>query len=127
MRIASLTVAAALLAASGAQAQTAPAPTPAQGPAMTVIEGPAFLEQNSKAPGVVTLPSGLQYKMEKNGEGRTPGPRDVLTVNLTGTAAMDGTEFDRTPEGSPARRAMMALQKGDQPLGRRDIGAHRMR
>lgn len=71
-----------------------------------------WLEENSRKDGVKATASGLQYTMETDGAGRTPGPRDVVTVNLTGTAAADGTEFDRTAEGTPARRAMQALPKG---------------
>ena len=71
-----------------------------------------WLEENSKKDGVKVTASGLQYVMEKNGEGRTPGPRDVVMVNLVGTVAADGTEFDRSAEGTPARRALLALPKG---------------
>lgn len=71
-----------------------------------------WLADNAKKEGVKSTASGLQYIMDANGEGRTPGARDVVTVNLMGTAANDGTEFDRTAEGTPARRALMALPKG---------------
>ncbi len=70
-----------------------------------------WLATNAKKEGVKATASGLQYIMDANGEGRTPGPRDVVTVNITGTGT-DGTEFDRSPEGAPARRALMALPKG---------------
>ena len=72
----------------------------------------AWLAENAKLEGLKTTPSGLQYVMDKNGEGRTPGPRDVVTVNLVGTGAADGAEFDRTAEGTPGRRNIMALPKG---------------
>jgi len=71
-----------------------------------------WLAENAKKEGVKTSPSGLQYQIETPGEGRTPGPRDVAMLNLTGTSAIDGAEFDRTAEGTPARRALMALPKG---------------
>lgn len=70
-----------------------------------------WLAENAKKTGIKTTPSGLQYLMDANGAGRTPGPRDVVTVNLTGTG-IDGVEFDRTPEGTPSRRALPALPKG---------------
>ncbi|MDB6069842.1 MAG: hypothetical protein JWL81_1013 [Verrucomicrobiales bacterium] len=70
-----------------------------------------FLATNGKKEGVKTSPSGLQYIIDKPGEGRTPGPRDAVTLNLVATSA-DGTEFDRTPDGAPSRRALMALPKG---------------
>lgn len=71
----------------------------------------AWLAENATKEGVKTSASGLQYRIETPGTGKTPGPRDVVMVELTGTT-VDGTEFDRTPEGAPARKAMMALPKG---------------
>jgi FKBP-type peptidyl-prolyl cis-trans isomerase FklB len=56
-------------------------------------EGEAFLAANKKKPGVVTLPSGLQYKVITEGKGKTPKATDVVTVNYKGTL-IDGTEFD---------------------------------
>jgi FKBP-type peptidyl-prolyl cis-trans isomerase FklB len=57
------------------------------------VEGPKFLEENKKKEGVVTLPSGLQYKVIKEGEGKLPGPTDIVTINYRGML-IDGTEFD---------------------------------
>lgn len=56
-------------------------------------EGEAFLAENKKKDGVVTLPSGLQYKVIKEGDGQTPKETDTVTVNYRGTL-LDGTEFD---------------------------------
>jgi FKBP-type peptidyl-prolyl cis-trans isomerase FklB len=56
-------------------------------------EGEAFLAENKKKEGVVTLPSGLQYKVIKAGDGQTPKETDTVTVNYKGTL-LDGTEFD---------------------------------
>jgi len=56
-------------------------------------DGQAFLAENGKKAGVVTLPSGLQYKIEKKGPGKKPGPNDSVTVHYKGTL-IDGTEFD---------------------------------
>lgn len=56
-------------------------------------DGEAFLAENSKKEGIVTLPSGLQYKVEKKGTGKKPGPSDSVTVHYKGTL-IDGTEFD---------------------------------
>ena len=104
MRFVSFAVAAALLAVSVAQAQPAPAPTPAQGPAMTIDEGQAFLDKNKTAPGVVTLPSGLQYKVLKSGAktGASPSPRDRIKVHYEGKL-LNGTVFDSSiARGEPA-------------------------
>lgn len=56
-------------------------------------EGKAFLEANKSKPGVITLPSGLQYKINQEGKGDSPKPTDIVTVNYRGTL-IDGTEFD---------------------------------
>ncbi len=65
-------------------------------------DGEAFLEANKKKPGVKVLPSGLQYKVVKEGTGKKPGPNDTVTVNYRGTL-VDGTEFDSSyKRGQPA-------------------------
>jgi FKBP-type peptidyl-prolyl cis-trans isomerase FklB len=67
-----------------------------------VGEGRDFLAANAKKKGVVTLPSGLQYKVLKEGKGKSPTLKDTVTVNYRGTL-IDGTEFDSTyREGKPA-------------------------
>jgi FKBP-type peptidyl-prolyl cis-trans isomerase FklB len=55
--------------------------------------GEAFLAENAKKEGVVTLPSGLQYRILKDGEGASPRATDNVTVHYRGTL-LDGTEFD---------------------------------
>jgi FKBP-type peptidyl-prolyl cis-trans isomerase FklB len=56
-------------------------------------EGEAFLAENAKKEGVVTLPSGLQYKIIQQGSGRKPKLTDEVTTHYRGTL-LDGTEFD---------------------------------
>jgi FKBP-type peptidyl-prolyl cis-trans isomerase FklB len=56
-------------------------------------DGEAFLAENAKKEGVVTLPSGLQYKILKEGTGASPQAIDNVTVHYRGTL-IDGTEFD---------------------------------
>jgi FKBP-type peptidyl-prolyl cis-trans isomerase FklB len=56
-------------------------------------DGLAFLAKNKTAEGVVTLPSGLQYKILKPGEGKKPTLTDTVTCNYRGTL-INGTEFD---------------------------------
>lgn len=53
----------------------------------------AFLAENAKKEGVVSLPSGLQYKIITEGTGKTPVATDRVKVNYKGTL-LDGTEFD---------------------------------
>jgi FKBP-type peptidyl-prolyl cis-trans isomerase FklB len=56
-------------------------------------DGEDYLAQNKGKEGVVTLPSGLQYKILKAGEGAKPGINDTVVCNYRGTF-IDGTEFD---------------------------------
>ncbi|MEX2016533.1 MAG: FKBP-type peptidyl-prolyl cis-trans isomerase [Candidatus Hydrogenedentales bacterium] len=56
-------------------------------------EGAAFLSENAKKEGVVTLPSGLQYEVLEEGSGKTPGPTDTVKAHYSGTLT-DGTPFD---------------------------------
>jgi len=56
-------------------------------------EGEEFLAANKKKKGVVTLPSGLQYKVLKAGSGSSPKLTDTVETNYRGTL-IDGTEFD---------------------------------
>ena len=66
------------------------------------VEGPAFLDKNKTEPGVITLPSGLQYKITTEGSGDSPKSNDVVTVNYRGTF-IDGTEFESSEKrGQPA-------------------------
>ena len=65
-------------------------------------ESREFLASNANKPGVVNLPSGLQYKVIREGSGRSPGVTDTVTVHYRGTL-IDGTEFDSSySRGKPA-------------------------
>lgn len=65
-------------------------------------DGEAFLAENKKKDGVVALPSGLQYKVLKEGDGPVPTDNDVVETNYRGTL-IDGTEFDSSyKRGQPA-------------------------
>ena len=55
--------------------------------------GSDFLAQNKKKEGVITLPSGLQYKVLISGVGPSPKATDKVTTHYRGTL-IDGTEFD---------------------------------
>ena len=65
-------------------------------------EGEAFLAENKKKEGVKTLPSGLQYKVIKEGTGKKPKITDTVTTHYRGTL-IDGIEFDSSyRRGKPA-------------------------
>ena len=57
-----------------------------------------LLAANAKKDGVVVLPSGLQYRVIKSGNGQTPAAEDVVTVSYKGTR-VDGYIFDQTKPG----------------------------
>ena len=56
-------------------------------------EGEAFLAENGKKEGIVTLPSGLQYQVLKEGNGKKPSATDQVVCHYEGTL-IDGTVFD---------------------------------
>jgi len=65
-------------------------------------EGEAFLAENKKKNGVVSLPSGLQYKIIKEGNGKKPTETDRVECRYRGTF-INGKEFDGTNRtGQPA-------------------------
>lgn len=64
-------------------------------------EGEAFLAANKAKEGVVTLPSGLQYKILKEATGEKPTLDDTVVCNYKGTL-INGTEFDASDKhGGP--------------------------
>jgi len=75
-------------------------------------EGAVFLASNKSKEGVVTLPSGLQYKIISAGTGSSPKASDTVTVNYRGTL-IDGTEFDSSyKRGQPATFPVNGVIKG---------------
>jgi FKBP-type peptidyl-prolyl cis-trans isomerase FkpA len=81
MRIASQVITAILAFASFAMAQSA------------LENGQRFLKENAAKEGVKTTPSGLQYKVIREGSGKTPKATDIVVVNYRGTL-INGKEFD---------------------------------
>jgi FKBP-type peptidyl-prolyl cis-trans isomerase len=69
--------------------------------ALSAQANAAFLADNAKKPGVVTRPSGLQYRILQNGYGKRPGPADLVTVYYSG-ALINNKVFDATEAGLPA-------------------------
>jgi FKBP-type peptidyl-prolyl cis-trans isomerase len=75
-------------------------------------EGDAFLAENKTKAGVVTLPSGLQYKILTEGTGPKPTANDSVICNYKGTL-LDGTEFDSSAKhGGPATFPVSGVIKG---------------
>jgi FKBP-type peptidyl-prolyl cis-trans isomerase FklB len=75
-------------------------------------DGAAFLAANATKPGVVTLPSGLQYKVLTAGTGAKPAATDSVVCNYRG-ALLDNTEFDSSyKRGQPATFPVTGVIKG---------------
>jgi FKBP-type peptidyl-prolyl cis-trans isomerase len=75
-------------------------------------QGVAFLEANKTKEGVVTLPSGLQYKVLQAGNGPKPAATDTVVCNYRGTL-LDNTEFDSSyKRGQPATFPVTGVIKG---------------
>ncbi len=75
-------------------------------------EGYAFLAANKAKEGVVTLPSGLEYKILTEGTGPKPTQNDTVTCNYRGTL-LNGTEFDSSyKRGHPETFPVSGVIKG---------------
>jgi FKBP-type peptidyl-prolyl cis-trans isomerase FklB len=75
-------------------------------------DGDQFLAENKAKDGVITLPSGLQYKILKAGDGEKPKPTDTVVCNYRGTL-INGKEFDSSyKRGQPATFPVNGVIKG---------------
>jgi FKBP-type peptidyl-prolyl cis-trans isomerase FklB len=75
-------------------------------------EGDDFLTANKGKEGVVALPSGLQYKILKQGDGAKPSASDSVVCNYRGTL-INGTEFDSSyKHGQPLTFAVGGVIRG---------------
>ncbi len=75
-------------------------------------KGEKFLEGNKTKQGIVTLKSGLQYKILKKGTGASPKATDTVKCHYKGTT-IDGKEFDSSyKRGEPATFALNRVIKG---------------
>ena len=89
------------LTAGAAPAATAPTPEANQ----------AFLAANAKKPGVVTMPSGLQYRALQTGFGQRPGLTDAARIQYS-AKLIDGTLVDGSSPGLPATVAVNGVIRG---------------
>ena len=75
-------------------------------------EGEKFLAENAKKDGVKVLPSGVQYKVIKEGSGKIPADSSLVKVNYEGKL-LDGTVFDSSyKRGQPAEMRCNQVIKG---------------
>jgi FKBP-type peptidyl-prolyl cis-trans isomerase len=90
-----------------AAAPAAPAPAAGGGATLPTAKdlspesNQQFLSDNAKRPGVMTLPSGLQYRVIKSGSGKSPSVNDLVTVTYKGQL-INGMVFDETQPGKTA-------------------------
>ncbi|MDB5229431.1 MAG: Peptidylprolyl isomerase [Chitinophagaceae bacterium] len=74
--------------------------------------GEDFLEVNKNKPGIIALPSGLQYEVITEGTGAKPNANNKVTCHYHGTL-IDGTVFDSSVQrGQPATFPLNAVIKG---------------
>lgn len=103
--------------ALGAAFTLAPLTTMAESPSE---KGAAFLKENANKEGVKTTSSGLQYKIVKEGAGKSPAATDTVLVHYRGTL-LNGTEFDSSykrnePISFPLNRVIPGWTEGLQLL-----------
>ena len=80
--------------------------------AENIEKGKAFLAENAKKEGVVSLPSGLQYLVIQEGNGKKPSATDRVKCHYEGTL-IDGTLFDSSiKRGQPAVFGLNQVIKG---------------
>ena len=80
--------------------------------AENIEKGKTFLAENAKKEGVVTLPSGLQYQVLQEGNGKKPSATDRVKCHYEGTL-IDGTLFDSSiKRGQPAVFGLNQVIKG---------------
>ena len=85
----------------------------AQRTAKMAQQGEAFLAENAKKEGVIALPSGLQYKVLKKGDGPSPKATDKVRTHYHGTF-INGQVFDSSVErgNQPSFRSTASSQVG---------------
>jgi FKBP-type peptidyl-prolyl cis-trans isomerase FklB len=99
MKLASVTFLAALLLVPAASAAE---------DALSATANTAFLAANAQKPGIVTRPSGLQYRILRSGTGKRPAGNDVVRLAY-GIRLINGTLVDSTTPVLPATLAMNSV------------------
>jgi FKBP-type peptidyl-prolyl cis-trans isomerase len=86
-------------------------------------KGEAFLAKNAKEEGVKVLPSGLQYKIIKEGDGPKPKATDTVKVKYRGTL-IDGTEFDSSGGETAQFQLNGVIQGWTEGIQLMPVGSH---
>jgi FKBP-type peptidyl-prolyl cis-trans isomerase FklB len=87
------------------------APALAAPDALSAVANQGYLADNAKKPGVVVLPSGLQYRIVRGGFGKRVGPRDVVQVQFSGSL-INGAVIDGSSPGLPSTLAVGSVIRG---------------
>jgi len=74
-------------------------------------DGEAFLSANKLKPGVVVLPSGVQYKIIRPSKGKQPSDKSMIVCRYKGTQ-IDGSSFDKSDAKKPLTLAVAGLLPG---------------
>ncbi|HMM65897.1 MAG TPA: FKBP-type peptidyl-prolyl cis-trans isomerase [Dokdonella sp.] len=84
-----------------------------------------FMAENKTKKGIVSLPSGLQYRVIEDGNGKKVGPTSEVTVHYRGSLS-DGLEFDSSfARGEPVKFKVNEVIKGwQESLSRMKVGDH---
>ncbi len=84
-----------------------------------------FMADNKAKKGIVSLPSGLQYRVIEDGTGKKVGPTSEVTVHYRGSLS-DGLEFDSSfARGQPVKFKVDEVIKGwQESLSRMKVGDH---
>lgn len=84
-----------------------------------------FMAENKTKKGIVSLPSGLQYRVIEEGSGKQVGPTSEVTVHYRGSLS-DGLEFDSSfARGQPVKFKVDEVIKGwQESLSRMKVGDH---
>ena len=85
----------------------------------------AFMAQNKTKKGIISLPSGLQYRVIEDGTGKKVSPTSEVTVHYRGSLS-DGLEFDSSfARGEPVKFKVNEVIKGwQESLSRMKVGDH---
>ena len=87
------------------------APAFAVDDALSIDANLKYLEENKLKKGVITRPSGLQFRIIQNGYGKRPAATDAVTVYYTGTL-INKVIFDGTSPGLPATMRLSSVIPG---------------
>ena len=85
-------------------------------------KGEAFLTENKAQADVVTLPSGLQYKILQAGDGQKPTETDTVECRYRGTH-IDGTEFENSGEKPGTFKVSAVIPGWREALKRMSVGS----